>query len=117
MASITRIALSGKTNWRPIEITEDATPGNIIHIATDTSGVVDEVWLWCANFSGSVVQLWLEFDDGVATVEKLLALASDGEYLICPGISYAGELEIRAFCNKTDGTVTIDGHVNRLDQS
>lgn len=115
--TITRLPLSGKTNWRPIAIGEDATPGDVLHTATSTADVVDEVWLWCANFSGAVIQLWLEFDDGVTVTEKLLALPSDGEYLVCPGISYAGGLIIRAFCNVTDGTVTIDGHVNRMDQS
>lgn len=120
MTTILRLPLSGKTDWRPIGITEDATPGDVIHTATSTTDVVDEVWLWCNNYSGAVTQLWLEFDDGSVTTEKMVSLPSDGEYLVCPGITYAGGLIIRAFVGTggaTDGTVVIDGHVNRLDQS
>lgn len=118
--SIIRASLSGKTNWRPIPLSEDGTPGNVIHTATSTSGFVDEVWFWCSNFSGAIVNLWTEFDDGVTVTEELVALPSTGKFLICPGITYAGGLIIRAYVGAggaTDGTVTIDGYINRMDQN
>lgn len=115
MSTVTRIPLSGKTNSLPIAVTENAAPGNAVHTATATTGVMDEIWLWITNSSLVEATVTLEFEQGTSTVIKAVGMPPRGEFLVCPGISYGNGVAIRVFSDIDDGTIVVDGHVNRMD--
>ena len=58
--------LSESTNGKQIKITETATPGNALHIATSGGNEVDVVTIEAINKSGGSVLLTIEFG-GVAS--------------------------------------------------
>lgn len=115
MSTVTRTPLSGKTNSLPIAVTASASPGNTTHTATAASGVMDEVWLWITNSGLVEATVTFEFVQGASTVTKAVGVPPRGEFLVCPGISYGDGVVIKAFSDIDDGSIVVDGHVNRMD--
>lgn len=115
MASATKELLSGSTNGRPIKIAQSATPGTLIHTATSSSGVLDEVWLWATNTDISARKLTIELG-GVTSPDDLIEVtipAESGLYQILPGLVLNGGVVIRCFVSSAN-TVNVVGFVNRI---
>ena len=47
MSVLSKLVLSGSTDGKLIDITQEATPGTIIHTAHATA--LDEIWMWVFN--------------------------------------------------------------------
>ena len=116
MPTFTRLVLSGSTNGRPIPVAATATPGTLIHTATNSVGATDEVYLWVSNVTGSAATLTIEWG-GVTTGDLSPAAfsvpANSGPTLVASGIALAGGLVIRAFSG-TASALNITGQVNRI---
>lgn len=118
MTTITKVQLSGSTNGRNIKVVATATAGTLIHTATASANVLDEIWLWAANSDTVDRKLTLEFG-GTTSPDDLVEFtvpAEDGLYLVCPGLTLNGGVVVRAFAAAAN-VVMINGYVNRIDQN
>lgn len=124
MTSITKEFLSGSTNGRNIQVAITGTlatmtlPGELIHTATASANVKDEIWLWATNVSGTTVSLGLQWG-GTSNPRDIIAVgipASQGEVLVIPGLPLNNGLSVRAFATTTSG-ININGYVNRIDEN
>lgn len=118
MATISKVQLSGATNGRNILVTATATAGTLIHTATASANVLDEIWLWAANSSTSDVKVTLEFGGVTAPNDHIeyTVPAEDGMYMLVPGFPINGGVVVRAFAG-TGNVIVINGYVNRIDQN
>lgn len=116
--SVTKVQLSGSTNGRQISVDQTASPGTLIHTATNTANTLDEVWLWACNTSEATVKLTIELG-GTTDPDDLIEVGIPGEsglVLVVPGLPLDGGVVVRAFAATAD-VVNISGFVNRMDQS
>jgi hypothetical protein len=101
-------------NGRPIIINATASPGDLIHTAVNSAGVLDEIWLWGVNNDSSDVVVTIEFGGAAARDQMPLTVpAVAGLYQLVPGIPLIGGVEVRAFA-QTTGVINIFGYVNRI---
>ncbi len=116
MSVFTKHILSGSTDGLPIQVSATATLGDVIHTASAVADVIDEIWLFAFNNSDSDVLLTLE-KGGVDSAYLLVINipAQVGPVDIMRGILQNG-LVLTAFAEVTD-VISIDGWVNRIDQS
>lgn len=114
MATYSKQLLSGSTNGRAIAVAATATPGTLIHTATSTAGVLDEVWLYADNNSTTNVKLTVEFG-GTTTADQIeiTITGESGLVLIAPGLILNGGTVVRAFAG-TANALSIIGYVNRI---
>ena len=114
-AKFTEHLLSGSTNGKPILIAATATPGTLIHTADSGAGVIDNVYLWVNNNTGSTVDLTIEWG-GVATPGDIYVedykVAGHSLEQIAFGQPIAGGLIIRAY-GATGSALSITGKVLR----
>lgn len=117
MPTFSRLVLSGSINGLPIPVAATATPGTLIHTATNSVGASDEVYLWVSNVTGAAATLTVEWggvtDPGSHLCKALSIPANSGPTLIAAGIALAGGLVIRAFSG-TASALNITGQVNRV---
>lgn len=118
MATITKVQLSGATNGRNVLVVATATAGTLIHTATASANVLDEIWLWAANSSAVDVKLTVEFGGVTAPNDHVeyTVPAEDGLYMIIPGLTINGGVVVRAFAG-TGSVLVVNGYVNRIDQN
>lgn len=120
MATFSKIALSSSTDGRPIKVvaTAIATSPTLIHTASSTSTVHDEVWIYAQNNHTADVALRLGFgtttdpDDIIEFTVKTKA----GLYLIVPGLILKGNatpLTVKAAAGTTN-VISLSGYVNRI---
>jgi len=118
MAAFSKVQLSGATNGRQIKVVATSTPGTLVHTATSTSGVMDEVWLYAVNSDTSDRKLTIEYG-GVTSPDDLLEVtipAESGLVLVVPGSSpLNGGVVVRAFAASAN-VVMVQGYVNRITQ-
>lgn len=118
MTTITKVQLSGSTNGRNIKVVATATAGTLIHTATASANVFDEIWLWAVNSDTVDRKLTLEFG-GTTAPDDLVEYtvpAEDGLYLMVPGLPLNGGVVVRAFAAAAN-VVMVNGYVNRIDQN
>lgn len=115
MATYTKKLLSGSTNGRPIKVVATATAGTLIHTAVSGASDLDEIWLWCSNFSSSDVELTIEYG-GVSSPDDLIVVTiplRNGLVLVLPGLLLQNSLVVRAFA-ETENVLLISGFVNGI---
>jgi len=115
MATFTKVLLSGSTNGKNIKVVATATAGTLIHTAVAGASDLDEVFIYAANTSTSIVKLTIEFG-GVATPDDLMEVDIPGEaglYLVVPGLLLQNSLVVRAFAG-TANVININGYINRI---
>lgn len=119
MATFSKQLLSGSTNGRPIKVVATASTGTTIHATGTSASVIDEVWLYAYNSSGSGVILTIQFG-GTSTPDddiKLAIPSQSGLTLVVPGLILRGtgssETTVSAYAG-TANVVTISGYVNRI---
>lgn len=116
--AVSKINLSGSTSGRPIAVAATGTPGTLIHTASSTTGVQDEIYLFANNTSTSDVALTVEFG-GVTTADQICsavvipARANSFPLPVVPGIPLTGGLVVRAFGGSASA-INISGFVNRI---
>jgi len=121
MATFSKIALSGSTDGRPIKVvaTSIASSPTLIHTASSTATVYDEIWIYAQNNHTADVALRLGFgnvtdpDDIIEYTVKTKA----GLYLIVPGLVLKGNasaaLTVKAAAGTTN-VISLAGYVNRI---
>ena len=119
MATFTKVNLSGSTQGRQIKVVATASSGTTIHATGTSSSIIDEVWLYAHNSSGSNVVLTVQYG-GTTTPDddiKLTIPATSGLTLVIPGLILTGTGSaantIRAYAG-TANVITISGYVNRI---
>ena len=119
MATFSKVLLSGSTGGRLIEVAATATPGTTIHATGTSATIIDEVWLYAVNSSGTDDKLTIEFG-GTTSADDLIEFtvtAESGLYLVVPGLVLTGDgssaRTITAFAATTN-TINIGGYVNRI---
>lgn len=114
--SVERILLSGSTNGRGIKITgTDTSSANTIHTTSSTSGVIDEVWLYCYNSGNVSITLTLCLG-GTTSPDDLANYTippQNGDVLVLAGECFGGGVAIKAYAT-TANFLVIRGYVNRI---
>jgi hypothetical protein len=122
MATFSKQILSGSISGTPIALTSTS---NMIHQTNNTSGQIDEVWMWATNInpvSGSVnITVTVGPVAGTAATASFMSVYTGaGLTPVLPGIlltpSGSTRLEVRAFTNSpgSSNLVNVTGYVNRI---
>ena len=120
MATYSKQLLSASTDGRAIKVvaTAIATSPTLIHTASSTSTVFDEVWIYAQNNHTSDVALRIGFgnttdpDDIIEYTVK----TKGGLYLVVPGLILKGNatpLTVKAAAGTTN-VISLSGYVNRI---
>lgn len=121
MATFAKRSLSGRTLGRGIKVDATVSPGTLIHEASTTAGVTDEIWLYVVNSHTSSIKVTVEFggttdpDD----IIELTILPEAGLVMLVPGFILQGDNtggvgpRVRCFA-ATANKVTVFGYVNRI---
>ena len=118
MATFSKIALSGSTDGKMIQVGATSSPGTTIHTGSTTATTYDEIWLYAVNSDTTARKLTIEWG-GTSSPSDLIEFtvaAESGLYLITPGLVIKGNataLVVRAFCASAS-VVNIAGYVNRI---
>ena len=119
ISAIERIPISGCSNGRGIKITGTTSEGaNTIHTATSTSGVIDEVWLYCYNSSASLATLYLCLG-GTTDPDDIVSVSIPSKYndiLVLAGECFNGGVVIKAYASSAN-VLVIRGYVNRISNT
>lgn len=110
--------LSASQAGQEIKVAATASPGTLVHQATNkvAANEWDEVWLYAVNSSGTAVKLTLEWG-GTTSPDDLIEQtipAESGLVAIIPGLVVQNEREIRVFAD-TEDVVMVHGFVNRYE--
>jgi hypothetical protein len=118
MATFTKKKLSGSTDGMAIKVTGTSTAATVtVHtaVASVTTGVFDEIWLYANNTSASAVKLTLEW--GTATAAdgniELTIAAESGLVLVVPGLILQNSKVVKAFAGTAD-VILLSGYVNAI---
>jgi len=118
MATFTKIALSGSTDGKMIQVSATATPGTTIHTGSATATTFDEIWLYAVNSSATAVKLTIEWGGTTSPTDLIEQSipAESGLYLVTPGLVLKGNatpLVVKAFAGTT-AVINSAGYVNRI---
>jgi hypothetical protein len=115
MAVISKGILSGSTNGRPFRVLGATTSGGtLVHTAITATGTNngDEVWIWASNTGTTTCQLVLRHGGTSSSDEmKFSVPASDGYYLVSPGLLLNGGLIVRAHSSASN-QINVVGYIN-----
>ena len=119
ISSIERIPISGCSNGRGIKITGTTSgDANTIHTATSSSGVIDEVWLFCYNSDTSSRTLSLCLG-GTTDPDDIASISIPSKYndiLVLAGECFNGSVVIKAYASSAN-VLVIRGYVNRISNT
>jgi hypothetical protein len=111
MATFTKLVLSGSTNGQPIQITSTSGTGQTIHVATSTSGELDEVFIVAWNNAAAARTLTLQIGGtGTANIMKFTLNAGEGAVIVYPGLPLKGGVTVYAIADVAND-VLVSGHV------
>jgi len=118
MATFSKIALSGSTDGKMIQVSATATPGTTIHTGSTTATTYDEIWLYAVNSDTTARKLTIEWGGTTSPTDliEFTVPAESGLYLVVPGLVIKGNataLIVRAFA-ATTAVINIAGYVNRI---
>jgi hypothetical protein len=115
-ATFSKVQLSGSPgNGRGVKVAATATAGTLIHTASATAGVIDEVWLYVVNTDTSSRKLTIELG-GTTAPDDLIEVtvpAEAGLMVVVPGLPLSGGVVVRAFAAAAN-VLIIHGYVNRI---
>jgi|TARA_R110000824_G_scaffold395289_2_gene595808 hypothetical protein len=85
-------SLTGISNGNPVAIPDSSTGLGYAEIHRFSYGVIEEVYLWCGNKSGSNVNLTMSFGDNTFSGENIIVQvnAQNGLSLVYPGVPHQG---------------------------
>jgi hypothetical protein len=108
-----RIALSGSTNFAPVNIaaTSSGSP-TTIHTADATA--LDELWIMAANYTNTDATLYMMYGGSSAyQIWSYPIPANTANVPVLLGQTFTGSLVISAYASITN-TVSLLGSVNRI---
>lgn len=120
MATFSKQLLSASTDGRAIKVvaTAIATSPTLIHTASSTTTVFDEVWIYAQNNHTADVALRIGF--GATTdpddIIEYTVKTKGGLFLVVPGLILKGNatpLTVRAAAGTTN-VISLSGYVNRI---
>lgn len=114
MAQAVKRLLSSSVDGKGVKVTNNATPGTLIHTAvTGTfAGTCDEVWLWAYNADVANVVVFIEWGDTDLPRKTTIPLQS-GLVPLIPGLILQNGQTVRIYASAAN-MVKIDGFVNRI---
>lgn len=117
MASFTKKELSGSTDGRQIKVAATSSPGTTIHtaVASTSTGVYDEIWLYATNSDTTDRKLTIQFGGTTSPddeVEQVIP-AEGGKIFVIPGEILQNALVVKAFCASAN-VVMIGGWINAI---
>ena len=112
MATYTKVLLSASTDGRPIPIAATVSPGTLIHTAHATA--IDEIYLFAANWSGTDIEVIVEFGGTADPGDKHKTILPAGAGLVTIGIGgpLTNSLLVRAYAST--GIWNVVDWVNRI---
>ena len=120
MASITKRVLSGSTDGFPINVSQTAFSGTLIHTGSTSTNTIDEVYVYAYSSATSVVSITVEMGGASASGIMRFDIPPLSEpFLLLPGIILQGrsatgaDLRVGA---STSNVVSLIGWVNRITQ-
>jgi len=120
MATFSKLTLSESSSGRPIKVTGtsiSASPTQI-HIASSTTGVYDEVWIYAQNNHTADVAVRIGFGD-VTDPDDIIEYTvktKGGLYLVVPGLILSGKatpMIVKAAAG-TANVISLSGYINRI---
>jgi len=112
MTTVTKIPLSAGSNGAGIKVAATATPGTLIHTATNAASTCDEIWLWAYNADSANVVISMEWG-GTDLPRKVTIPLQSGLVPIVPGLILQSGQTVRVF-SSAPNMIMIDGFVNRI---
>ena len=110
--------LSGSTDGRGIKVAATASPGTLIHTATDSKAANewDEVYIQATNTSASAVKLTIEWGGTTNPDDQVMITipAQSGFTEVISGNLLQNATVVRAFA-ATANVLVIHGYVNRYE--
>jgi len=118
MGTISKEILSGSPQGKPIQLTATGSIGTTIHTTLTSSTIIDEVWLYATNNSGSSVPLTVEYGATGSAYEISTDIPTkSGLSLILAGTILTGDgstgSTITAYASSSNA-VSLIGYVNRI---
>jgi hypothetical protein len=118
MATYTKKILSASTDGRAVLVANTASAGTTIHTGSSNAAVVEEVWLYASNPTGTQRTLTVQWGGTTSPNDSITSFlpAQSGLTLISPGLILKGNatpLVIRAFSDSSN-QVTITGYINEI---
>lgn len=111
MATYSKELFSETTNGEAIDISATNSPGTVVHNSVDSSGSLDEIWVWVSNRDATKSNIVVEFGgtaEGNRIVEEVDPYKT---VLIIPGIPLISGATVRIY--SASGNTTAFGYVNR----
>ncbi len=120
MATFSKQLLSASTDGRAVKVVATAIGSSptLIHTASSTTTVIDEVWIYAQNNHSADVALRIGFG-GVTDPDDIIEFTvktKGGLFLVVPGLLLKGNatpLTIRAAAG-TANVISLSGYVNRI---
>lgn len=113
MADYQRIALSGSTNYLPINVS-GTTFGSAVTVHTAHATNADELWLYAYNYGNLDALLNISLGGNAAHQIITTPVPSKlGEIPVLIGKTYTNSVVIKAYANIAD-SLSIIGYVNRI---
>lgn len=116
MATYQKTILSGSTDGKQIKITGTNTAGGVtIHTASATSGVIDEIWLYCYNNDSSQATLSIEWGTAGSTDHTFITPipSQSGRWVVVEGEILQNGLIVKGFASVAN-KLYVSGYVNRI---
>lgn len=112
---VSKVKLSGSTDGKGIKIAATATPGTLLHTASATAGVLDEVFVFIVNTQAGAVKVTVEWGEATAPDGNIEVTVpgESGLLLVIPGLLIANGLTVKAFAGTTNVLIA-HGYVNRF---
>ena len=85
-------SISGISNGNPVAVLDGSTGIGYTEIHRFSYGVVEEIYLWCANKAGSNANLTMSFGNNSFSGENIIVpiTAQQGLSLVYPGVPHQG---------------------------
>lgn len=112
MTTVSRLKLSGSTDFKQIKVAASSSPGTLIHAAhaTDT----DEIWLKASNPDTVPYVLTLEWGGTANPDDRItIEIPARSSFWVVKGECLTNSLEVKAF-GSTANKILIGGYVNRI---
>lgn len=111
--------LSASADGRGIVIATTATPGTLVHQATDSKAANewDEVFIDAINTSASAVKLTIEWGGTTANDQVEITIPAEAGFTrVISGNVLQNAREVRAFA-ATANVIVLHGYVNRFERT
>jgi hypothetical protein len=85
-------SLTGVSDGNPVAVPNSSTGIGYVEVHRFSPGVIEELYLWCSNKSGSNTNLTMSFGDNTFSGENIIVQinSQNGLSLVYPGVPHQG---------------------------